>query len=299
VKRALGAILILLAAATAALPAAETSTTDELRRKVADAEETRLKRTLDLARMSESAGRTEEASKLYREALSLRPDDAEIMEALLQTLRALGDWKSQLPLYQRLASTHPGEFKLHLALGECLWRLGRLDEARKVWDGLLKRFPRERSIYAELTEFYLAEGKLDEAKELLKRRRERFGEEGEAVLAEARVAMAAGETDAGVAALLRCLDMELSDESALRAERLLITVALRAGKTGEVEKRLRETLASTSEALGERLRTLAGEAAERKEFAEAVALAEQALSLIADAKKKEELKKQMESWKKN
>ena len=271
---------------------------DDLRRQVLTAEDTRFKRTVDLAEMYSKLGRLGEARRLYEEALLLRPDDLDTAEDLLGVLRRLGDDEAQLPLYRRLVSGRPLDPGLQMRMGECLWRLKRADEARRAWDELLARFPTECTVYDDLIDFYVAESRPEDARTLIGRRRERFGEDGELLFAQARLAVAAREPEEAIDVLLRCLDLDLSEEETRRAESMLFSVARETGpaRTGELLRRLTSDLETIDGQLADRLLGLAQKAAQRRSFPEAVTLARRALPLLKTPAKHAEVTALITRW---
>jgi tetratricopeptide (TPR) repeat protein len=268
-------------------------------RRALAAEEQRFKRTVELADTYSRLGRAEEARRLYEEALVIRDDDVDVMDALLVELRRLGDYRSQLPLYRRLVSVRPGDARLHMDMGECLWRLKQTEEACTLWNDVLRRFVGDPAVYDDLIDFYTSEGRFEDARDVLRQRRERFRrfeEEGEVLLAEARLAIASGKPEEALPLLLHALELEISEEDCRRAEFLLFHFALETGKTGVVLQKLTERLDTVDARLAGRFLDLAGKAAERKEFASAIRWAQRALPLLKTPAREAEVNSLIADW---
>ena len=269
---------------------------DEVRRRVLTAEDRRFRGALELARMYSKLGRLEEARRLYSEVLEVRPEDVDAQDALLQVLRKLGDHEAQLPLYRRLSSSRPGDLGLQMQMGECLWRLKRSREAREVWAAMLKHFPAERTAYDELIRFFIAEGRLDDARRFIQGRRERFGEDGSSLLTRAELNVVARKPEAAIGLLLRCLEMDLAEKDSRRAEEFLFLLARETGQAEHVRRELSASLQTTDARLAGRLLDLAGRAANRRDFKEALDLAQRALRHITDPAKRTEVTSHIALW---
>ncbi len=82
--------------------------------------------------------RFKEARKYLAKALSLRPDDAAILDSMGWLNYREGQYEQALVLLERAYKKTPeGEIAAHL--GEALWMLGRQMEARVIWQEALKR----------------------------------------------------------------------------------------------------------------------------------------------------------------
>jgi len=276
--------------------AADEAGLDDLRRQALAAEDLRFERTRELARLHSRLGRLEEARHLYEEALRLWSADTEVAEELLGVLRQLGDDEALLRVCRQLVSRRPLDAVLQMQMGECLWRLGRTDEARRTWDDLLKRFPAERAVYDDLIDFYIAEEHPADARVVLARRRERFAEDARLLLTEARLALAEGKPADALSRLYRCLQQDLAEEDARRAEILLLSIAHETGRTDEVARKLTDDLERIDARLAGRLLELADEAAGRGGFREAVGLARRALPLLENPAKQAEVTALIAAW---
>ena len=294
--RLAAAILAVLLAAPFALRA-QAPDADALRRDAASAEEARVRRTLELAGLRAREMKLDEARALYGEALALRPDDADVMDALLGVLRRQGDSAAQLPLYEKLALRRPGDAQLAFDAAACLWRLGRTAEAKQAWGELLRRFPTERSLHDWLVEFHLAGTRPADARAALEERRRRFGDDAESQLVDAHVALMEGKPGDAVDRLLAALDGGLDDADRDRAETLLAAAAAESGRTDEVAGCLAESLAATDAKIAARCLDLAQRAADAKDFPAAAALAEQALGALKDPVRRAEVSAKITAWK--
>lgn len=87
--------------------------------------------------------RYDEAYELLNKALSLRPDDAAILDSMAWLHFKRGDSNIALPLLEKAFALYPDpEVAAHL--GEVLWSLGREQRARTVWNSALSDHPDHR-----------------------------------------------------------------------------------------------------------------------------------------------------------
>jgi hypothetical protein len=161
---------------------------------------------------------------------------------------------------------------------------------------VLRRFPAYRSACDDLVDFYVSEGRIDDARAILAERRARFGEDSDVLLAEIRMALSEGKPALAVPMLLRCAEMDLSDEDGRRAEGLLLMTAREAGRSPDVVQKLVADLADTDAKLSARLMTIAKQAAEAGSFAQASSLADRALPLLKDPAQRAETASLLASW---
>ena len=82
-----------------------------------------------LAARFERFGALDQARQLYREALELHPDDAELWSRVGRICRAMGHHDEALDSFRRAAQLRPLHPEFHNDLGSALMRQGRLDEA--------------------------------------------------------------------------------------------------------------------------------------------------------------------------
>ena len=293
------AVVSVLAVWLAVPPAAcraEEPDVDDLRRRTLAAEDRRFRRTVELARVYASSGRLEEARGLYEEAHRLRDDDADVTEALLDVLRKLGDHHAQLPIYRRMLSVRGSVFTVRFRMGECLWRLGRTGEARRVMNDVLKRFPSERGAYLLLIDFYLAEKQSADAHGVVEHYRNRFGDDIPVLLRRARLLSADGKPGKAIDVLHRCLRLDPSEDEQHRTEQRLFELAHRTGRTDTLTNTFSAEVADLDARLAGRLTDLAEGAARNGKFADAVALVEEALPLLADPAKRAQLTARLAAW---
>ena len=74
-------------------------------------------------------GRLDEAIGQYREALRLKPDDADAHYDLANALYRKGSWDEAIDEYQEDLKLSPDDFSGHSNLGVALFRKGRVPEA--------------------------------------------------------------------------------------------------------------------------------------------------------------------------
>lgn len=103
---------------------------------------------LTAARLRERAGAVENATELYRQVLSLWPDDTFSRESLLDLLRAQERWQELVTERRAEAKSLPDGPAARRALREAAWvletRLGDAAQAAQVYDEYLVRFPDDR-----------------------------------------------------------------------------------------------------------------------------------------------------------
>lgn len=123
---------------------------------------------LAAARVSEQAGRRDEAEARFRRALELDPDAPAVLNALGYSL---ADWGTDLDeavrLLRRAVELHPNEAAYLDSLGWALHRTGRQDEASRLLESALAR-DRDPVILAHLAAVRESQGRRAEAVELLR-----------------------------------------------------------------------------------------------------------------------------------
>jgi tetratricopeptide (TPR) repeat protein len=83
----------------------------------------------------------EEATRWYREALALKPEDNDVRVDLGASLLNLGRGPDALAEFDQALQKDPAHKKAAFNKGLALMQAGRAKEAVAVWDGLLKRYP--------------------------------------------------------------------------------------------------------------------------------------------------------------
>ena len=91
-----------------------------------------------------------EAQKLLTKALSLSPDNPEILDSVGWLYHARGDNDRALGYLQRAHAALPDEADISAHLGEVLWSLGRHAEARQVWQHALQKHPDDAALQRAL-----------------------------------------------------------------------------------------------------------------------------------------------------
>lgn len=84
--------------------------------------------------------RYDEAKMLIEQALSLRPDDAAILDSMGWVLYRLGDMNTALSYLRRAIAKFP-DHEVAAHLGEVLWELNQQEEATSVWQKALDAKP--------------------------------------------------------------------------------------------------------------------------------------------------------------
>jgi len=87
----------------------------------------------------------EEAERLTREALKLKPDDGYIMDSLGWVLYKRNNISESLK-YLREANNRQNDPSIAAHLGEVLWITGSKDEAKAVFEKALKDFPENEKL---------------------------------------------------------------------------------------------------------------------------------------------------------
>lgn len=93
-----------------------------------------LRLAADLARRD---GREEEAIAILRRALSLTPQDPDLLGALAGCLMDLDRRREALPVFKTLLDIDPNNADAHYGAGECLATLGAVDEAQARFEAAL------------------------------------------------------------------------------------------------------------------------------------------------------------------
>lgn len=253
-RHCINAMLVtMLIGACAVLPAGDSDLTD-LRRRIRAAEEKKFRNTVELARIYSARNELEKAVELLQEALSMRPDDNDVSDALLGLLQKLDKHKERLTLCKRLLPRRGGESRFLMGMVESLWRLKRLDEAREMMTDLLKRSPLRRSLYDEQAEFFLAERCPVDARKVINSCRQRFGEDARQLLMEARLAIVEEKPVEAIAPLLKYLDLDLPEDEMSWGETMLFGVVRDFGKSDDVVKKLTERLDAINRRIADSLK---------------------------------------------
>jgi tetratricopeptide (TPR) repeat protein len=104
---------------------------------------------LAAARLRERAGAVEQATDLYRQVLTLWPEDTFARESLIDLLRAQEKWTELVTERRAEARTLPDGPAARRALREAAWvleiRLGDTASAAQVYDEWLARIPHDRT----------------------------------------------------------------------------------------------------------------------------------------------------------
>jgi tetratricopeptide (TPR) repeat protein len=87
------------------------------------------------------AERYDEALKMLRRAVELRPDSGHIIDSLAWALYRLGRYGDAVPLLERATELVPTESVVLDHLGDAYWRVGRRVEARYQWRRALANKP--------------------------------------------------------------------------------------------------------------------------------------------------------------
>ncbi|MCH8959042.1 MAG: sulfotransferase, partial [Proteobacteria bacterium] len=109
------------------------------------------------------AGRLEEAVGEYRNALTLRPDSAEVYSNLGAALGALGRAQEAVDSLQKAMEIKPDRAEMHSNLGMALRSLGKLQEAENNYRRALELNPEFLTAWGNLAETLLEQGKPEEA----------------------------------------------------------------------------------------------------------------------------------------
>lgn len=104
---------------------------------------------LAAARLRERGGAVEQATELYRQVLTLWPEDTFARESLIDLLRAQEKWTELVTERRTEARALPDGAASRRALREAAWvleiRLGDTASAAQVYDEWLSRFPEDRT----------------------------------------------------------------------------------------------------------------------------------------------------------
>ncbi len=121
------------------------------------------------AQEAQLAGRLDEAEDLYREALALDPDGAQVIHGIGNLLQQRGAFAEAIEHYRRVLSLAPDLALAHYNLGYSLEQLGRRDEAVQAYRDALARRPDIALAQFRLGSLLHDMGQLDEAAECYQR----------------------------------------------------------------------------------------------------------------------------------
>ena len=91
-----------------------------------------------------------EAQKLLAKALSLDPDNPEILDSVGWLHHVQGDNKQALEYLQKAHTALPDDAEVSAHLGRVLWSLGRFTDARQVWQSALQKHPDDATLKSDL-----------------------------------------------------------------------------------------------------------------------------------------------------
>lgn len=102
--------------------------------------------------LADRTDRHQEAYRLIKEALDLRPDDPFILDSMGWVQYRLGNRSEAIRYLKRaLAIRYDAEISAHL--GEVLWVSGKQRQAKRVWDEALQRAPNNESVRKTINKF--------------------------------------------------------------------------------------------------------------------------------------------------
>jgi Flp pilus assembly protein TadD, contains TPR repeats len=91
-----------------------------------------------------------EAQKLLSKALSLSPDNPEILDSIGWLRHVRGDNLQALEYLQKAHTALPDNAAVSAHLGQVLWSLGRHTDARQVWQSALQKHPDDATLKSNL-----------------------------------------------------------------------------------------------------------------------------------------------------
>jgi len=119
--------------------------------------------TLELAKQHHAAERLAEAAALYRQVLTARPDDAQVLHLLGIVTHQLGDTEQSLALLRQAVALDPSAADFHCNLGLVLAAMGRLDEAIGQYEQALKLKGDYPEAWKDLADALHAQGRTEQA----------------------------------------------------------------------------------------------------------------------------------------
>lgn len=232
-----------------------------------------------------SLGRYGEAADHYRRALESRPDDVLTHYNLALTLEALDELGEAVSHYREALRLQPGHADARNNLGRALLALGRLEEAERQWREALSADPRHALAHNNLGNLLRARGRLREAGEHLERAIELRPDYAEAHVNLGLTLMARGNPRAGADRFREATRLE--PENARILALLAWTLATHADPAIRAPAEAVRTAERAAELTDRRdptaLQALAAAYAADGRFEAAVAAAERALELAAQA----------------
>ncbi|MBC8338312.1 MAG: tetratricopeptide repeat protein [Rhodospirillales bacterium] len=115
------------------------------------------------AREHHMAGRLGEAERLYRQALEIRPEAAEIMSKLGAALAVQGKFTEAVSVLRRAIGNAPDLAEAHNNLGSIFQMQGRLDDAVEPLRRALDIDPNQAAAHANLGNILLQQGRPEDA----------------------------------------------------------------------------------------------------------------------------------------
>ncbi|MCZ6816464.1 MAG: tetratricopeptide repeat protein [Planctomycetota bacterium] len=110
-------------------------------------------------------GRFGEAVPRLQQALASRPDDAQLLFKLAQSLEGIGEFDLAVEAYERAAVAAPAHAGVPASLADLQSRLGRMDEAIRFWRESLRLDAGNQEVRKELVQALLAAGRRKEAQQ--------------------------------------------------------------------------------------------------------------------------------------
>jgi len=105
---------------------------------------------VQMARQAYSAGDTEEAARLYREALELNPSNERAFWGLVRVYSTSGENDLLVQMLLERLALRPNDRQARMELGEAYARLGDHDLAHEAWSGILGGSQTDVSDYTDI-----------------------------------------------------------------------------------------------------------------------------------------------------
>jgi Flp pilus assembly protein TadD len=113
---------------------------------------------------AEKAGDKEKAARLYREASSLEPSDAELAYRLAQVLAELGDTAAERAALEQAIGANPGLVQAQYDLGYLDFKAGDYSQAEQHFRRTVEAVPENARAWISLAATLGAESRIEEAK---------------------------------------------------------------------------------------------------------------------------------------
>jgi tetratricopeptide (TPR) repeat protein len=131
---------------------------------------------LQLAQSYESAGKYEDAARLYKELYDSRPQEMDYFSGVVRTYKALNKFSELLPIVKDYLNLNESP-QIYALYGELLWKSGETEKANQAWQKAIDSNPGNTRAYKIVSEVQSSLMLFEKAAETLKQGRNALGKE--------------------------------------------------------------------------------------------------------------------------